>query len=403
MDSKELLKSITESFYSAKNSYIAFISLSENLMNSYINLVSGDVKFIDLKSETTPLAPFLKICMDLDISFEYVQNNTYKLQTDSFASFLNNGYPNERLDPIIIEEIDYEKLRIKETIVHFIKSFFSGKIIVLNAQNMSENALAILSSLNDERIDGKLIFCFNSMEMEALSPQMQSFLQKINSSSSYYSINTLEDINYLKKSAKKKNKTNYKALFNQLRSYRTFLDIAKAYELTKKIESSNLLMEANKSDERLIYLEMGIISFFHGDMDLSTFFLSNIIESQIEDSVECWALYFMAYVASRKNMTSLSLRYIAKAISKAKKIDDKRLYALSSMLEYIITEREESEYSTEKYFNVLKLLEEQNLINNKIFTSLIIPYGIMYNQELRRKMLVQVEKAMSEARELIRQ
>ena len=400
MDSKELLQSITKTFYSDTTSNIAYMTLSEKLMDCYPELVSNEVIFIDLKSETTPLSPFLKICSGLDIPESYIKENCYTLQQKSFSSFLKTGIAEERYDPIIIEEIDYEKLRTKETILNFIQIYFNQKIIVLNAQNMGENAISILSSLNSEKINGKFIFCYNSMEMEGVSVEMRNFLQTVYNSSNYYSINTLEDISYSKKNSKKQPRINFKTLHSQLRTYRIFLDISKAYELTKKIESSNLLIDATQNESRLIYLEMGIVCFYYGDTDLATFFLSNIIDTQIEDTVENWAYYFMAYVSSRKNMTTLALRYISKAISKSKNAGDKKLYALSCMLDYIITEREESEYSTDKYFKVLELLDEENLINNKIYTSLNIPYGIMYNKELRHKMLSQVEKAMIDAQAL---
>ena len=55
MDSKELLQSITKTFYSDTTSNIAYMTLSEKLMDCYPELVSNEVIFIDLKSETTPL------------------------------------------------------------------------------------------------------------------------------------------------------------------------------------------------------------------------------------------------------------------------------------------------------------------------------------------------------------
>ena len=206
MDSKELLQSITKTFYSDTTSNIAYMTLSEKLMDCYPELVSNDVIFIDLKSDTTPLSPFLKICSGLDIPDSYIKENCYTLQQKSFSSFLKTGIAEERYDPIIIEEIDYEKLRTKETILNFIQNYFNQKIIVLNAQNMGENAISILSSLNSEKINGKFIFCYNSMEMEGVSVEMRNFLQTVYNSSNYYSINTLEDISYSKKNSKKQPK-----------------------------------------------------------------------------------------------------------------------------------------------------------------------------------------------------
>ena len=61
MSSKDLLKSILESFYGNGEHCISYLSLTDRLMNEVQNVLDDDVVAIDLKYDFEPLTPFLEL------------------------------------------------------------------------------------------------------------------------------------------------------------------------------------------------------------------------------------------------------------------------------------------------------------------------------------------------------
>lgn len=400
MNSQDLIKSIVDNFYDDDKLNVTYLCLSENLMKKCVSKDS-DLFEIDLCDEKTPLAPFLNILAKSKIPDELLKKSAYELQYETFKFFFADGFAKNRNDSMILEEIDYEKIRMRETIIALLKKCFSGKVVVYNSQLMSDDALKILLQLENSDLKGKFIFCFNNLDMEKKSAAMKNFFQKINKQNNYYSINSLEDFSEEEFGIKtEETEIDFQKIYRELKSYRIFLDIEKAYEVVKEIDHLDIISRANIDEACLLYMEMGIIAFYYGDTDLASFYFNNIIEYQIDDDVDCYALYYLAQVFSRKNMNSVALKYISKAITKSKNFMEFPVYALSVMLEYIITEKTDSQYSSEKYLNAIKQLDKFGLTNNRIYTSLVIPYGVIYDGNLRKQMFVHVEKAMSDAEKI---
>lgn len=399
MDSKELLSSITQSFYADKKEHITFLSISDGLMELYHQMLDTDVITVDLRDNDTPLAPFLNILNNVKPTKKELEKNCYALQYDTFVSFLKNGVPNERKDPFIIEEIDYEKQRIRRTIVDLLKKLFNEKVVIFNAQLMGDDSLYILKELENNVCNGKFIFCFNNTELEKLTPVMKDYIHSISTARNYYAINSIDDMvssyHYIKGLS-----YTYEQLKRMLKSYRMFLDLSKGCQLVREIDASNILLDFETLEAREIYWEMGLLSFYNGDTDMASFYLTSVTENQVDDELDCYSMYMMAGVACKKNMNSVALRYINKALSKAKYYENSPVYALATMMEYVITERTDSQYSTTKYFNALNVLDKFGFTNNRIYISLVIPYGIIYEKELRQQMLVQVKKGLEDAEKL---
>lgn len=399
MDSKELLSSITQSFYEDKQEFITYLSISDALMETFYQILDTDVFTVDLRDDSTPLSPFLKIINSLKPTKNELKKYCYELQYETFVSFLKNGTPDERKDPFIVEEVDYEKQRFSKTIIDLLKNFCKEKIVVFNAQLMSNDALKILQQLETSGCSGKFIFCFNSMEMEKLSPEMKDYVHLISTSRNYYSINSKEDLTSTYKSGAD-NVYTYEVLKRRLKSFRMFLDLSKGCQLVKEIDASNILLDFDNMEAREIYWEMGLLSFYNGETDIASFYFTSVTEQQIDDELDCYAMYMMAAVSCRKNMNSVALRYINKALSKAKNYENSAVFALSTMMEYVITERTDSQYTTTKYFNAINELDKCGYTNNRIYLSLVIPYGIIYERDLRQQMLVQVKKGLEDAEKL---
>lgn len=397
MNSKELLQSITNEFFLNKTERILYFSLSGSAMDNCKNLFGEETVFFDLAFLKSPLAPFLDILKFIKPSVSDLKDHVYKMHEGIFTALIEEGKIVERNEPIVIEEIDFEKIRIRDTIVHLIEKRHCKNVVVLNCQLISDDALSILKKLPSKDLQGKFIFCFDNMDVDNYSPSVKNFVNSIVGSSCYYSINTFESIVEDREYHLPDDDNSFETMIERLRSMRIFMDFSQAYRLVKKIDSRNLLEEYDFNQKRSLNFEMGLASHYAGDSDFATFCFSNVAETRSEDMLECYANYMLASLANIKNMTTTALNYINKALVCAKKFSDEPIYALLMMLEYIITERSTSGFSTQKYFNAISLLEKVGYINNKVYASLIIPYGVIFDTELRSQMRVQIQKSMDES------
>lgn len=400
MNSRDLIKSITEDFFAQKKESIVYLSLSSDDMDICREMLSDRTVVIDLADSKNPLAPFLDILQINKPSQSDIEKYSYLLHQNIFSAFFKDGTIVERKEPIVMEEMDFEKIRMKQTILSFIEKYADRSFLVLNCQMIGENALFILKELHSIKLKGKFIFCFDNMDIDNSPSYVKEFLNSIAGSYNYYAINT-GDFSSLKHSFCVYDENNsFEVLINKLRAMRVFMDFHQAYNLIKKIDAKNIVDEMEDSQNRLMNFEMGLIAYYYKDTDFATFCLSNVIESEIDDEIDCCALYIMACLASEKNMSTPALRYVNKGIAKAKRICDRKSLAILTMEEYIITEKRDSEFSTDKYFNAISLLDDVGFINNKIRVSLGIPYGVVYDNSLRNAMHVQIEKTMKETKSI---
>lgn len=398
MNSRDLIKSITRDFFSNKDDHIVYFSLSGSAMEVCKNSFDDNVCMIDLAESKYPLAPFLDIVSLLNASEKDLEKNVYKIQKNIFSNFIKNGTIVEREEPIIVEEIDFEKNQIQKTILSLIEKLYKSNTVILNSQLISEDALNILRKLPLVELSGKFVFCFNNMDVENYSASVKDFLNSVSGDKNYYSINSFENISENRDFSLPENENSYEHIIEKLRALRIFMDFNQAYRIVKKIDSISLLEEFDFAQKRMLSYEMGLDSYYSGDSDFASFCFSNVTEAYVDDELDCYANYMLACLSSKKNMTSTALKYVSKGLAKAKKFIHSPVYALLKMTEYIITERTDSEFSTDKYFNAISLLERTGFLNNKVYTSLIIPYGVIYDNTLRQHMRVQIEKSMEEAK-----
>lgn len=144
MNSKELLQSITNEFFLNKTERILYFSLSGSAMDNCKNLFGEETVFFDLAFLKSPLAPFLDILKFIKPSVSDLKDHVYKMHEGIFTALIEEGKIVERNEPIVIEEIDFEKIRIRDTIVHLIEKRHCKNVVVLNCQLISDDALSIL-------------------------------------------------------------------------------------------------------------------------------------------------------------------------------------------------------------------------------------------------------------------
>lgn len=400
MDSRELLTSISHSFFKNDNEHIIYFSISDNLIDYYNDLENDGVLVIDLKEKLNPLSPFLDIIKTTDVTDDDLNRFVYKLHYDSFNSYFKGEAIKDRKEPVVFEEIDYEKILIKNSVIDLLKQKFSGKIVILNANLMGESALSILETLNDKVSTGKFIFCFNSMELDNYSLPVRNFINKISGYNNYYSINSYEKNKPLKKKTDVAKTFTAEIIQEQLRSYISFFDLEQACKLVNEIEESQLLTDFDANEIRKINYEMGMVSLFSNDTDSAGLFFNKVIENFLDDELTCYTLYLLAKVELLKNLKSVALKLVNRALQIAKEKNDASMYALLVAFNYMNGECTDSKCAVGKYFEAVELLDKAGFINNKIHTILTFPQDVIYNNELRKKMFGQIEIAKHEAEKL---
>lgn len=400
MDSVELLKSISKSFFDNNDEHVIYFSLSDNLFDCYKNSTKSDILIIDLKEKVNPLAPFLDIIKTADVSEEDIKKYVYKLHYDSFYSYLKSDVIKVRKEPIVFEEIDYEKLIIRNSVIDLLNANFSGKVVILNAHLMGETALKILERLNEQACKGKFVFCFNSMDLDDYSLSVRNFINKITCCNNYYSINSYEKSKTVYQKTESSKNYTAESLLENLRSYRLFFDLEQACNLVSEIEEYQLLKDFDINDIRKIYYEMGIIFLFSKDTDTASIYFNKVVDNFQDDELTCYALYLMAKIELLKNVKTVALKHINRALIIAKEKNDSSVYALLVALNYMTKYCSDSECSVEKYFEAIELLDKEGFVNNKIQTILTIPHDAIFNNELRKRMFSQIEIARQEAEKL---
>lgn len=399
MSSKELLKSILNDFFQSSEHSISYISLTERLMGDIKAVLDDDIVVIDLKDNFEPLKPFLEIVKAEKPEKKLLEKLVYKAQSETFKSYFKKGVVSERKDLILYDEVFYEKIRIREAVLGLLQKYAVKKFVVLNAHLMSEEAIQVLRELENVKITGKIAFLFNGLRLEEYPEYIREFAQNFTGKLNYYTIDSEEDFEDKFFPKKERLRIEYNDLKKTLRNQRLFLDLSSAYNIVKRIETDSVLRNYEKHESREIYMEMGMICFLKNDLDLANCYFINATEIDVGDELEFYANFYMAFVAFRKNMYSVALRYVSKINQLLKNNPNPDIQALNAMMDYIIAVRISDEYSFETYVNVIKLLEERGYVNVKLYTALVIPWKIFFDKKLRGLMFKKVKDALEQSEE----
>lgn len=399
MSSKELLKSILNDFFKSSEHSISYISLTERLMGDIKAVLDDDIVVIDLKDNFEPLKPFLEIVKAEKPEKKLIDKLVYKAQSETFKSYFKKGVVSERKDLILYDEVFYEKIRIREAVLGLLQKYAVKKFVVLNAHLMSEEAIQVLRELENVKITGKIAFLFNGLRLEEYPEYIREFVQNFTGKLNYYTIDSEEDFEDKFFSKKERLRIEYNDLKKTLRNQRLFLDLSSAYNIVKRIETDSVLRNYEKHESREIYMEMGLICFLKNDLDLANCYFINATETDVGDELEFYANFYMAFVAYRKNMYSVALRYVSKINQLLKNNPNPDIQALNAMMDYIIAVRISDEYSFETYVNVIKLLEERGYVNVKLYAALVIPWKIFFDKNLRGLMFEKVKDTLKQSEE----
>ncbi len=130
-----------------------------------------------------PLLDIIKERLNQDINFEeYItEAGVYKLQQRVFLDVLNQQ-TTQRKEEILIEEIDYEKKKIKDSLYKLLANSVMDKplvIVIKDLQNAQISTLNFIKYLINNDFQEKIMFVFSFAKNKALSiNQSQAFNQK---------------------------------------------------------------------------------------------------------------------------------------------------------------------------------------------------------------------------------
>lgn len=390
---REIVESIADKFYSNNEENLLYFSIPGSLMNQVKDFAKEDVKIIDLAKDFSPVKPFLGILSLYNPSERLVVDCTYPLHTNAFISYFKSGIVDRRLDLFITEEIFYEKLKIQESVLNLIERIVDGHFIILNAQLLPEESIQIVKKLIETKTKGKFILVFNCTNMEENS-DLDEFYQNISNDKNFFEITDYEESLAVVTKEISEKKPNFETINNFLTNCRHFLAFDQAVTFLKWFESNIDSYRLSKKQQRIIYLQSGLVYYRAGYFDQATYYLSSIIDAEISDELEISALYGMCQINYERNCNAVALRYANQIKSKLIEDRENPFYSLAVMMDYIITQKSDAIQSVSRYERTLDLLERQCLFNNYLYTLMVVPWQTLNDYDTPYNMMPKIERAI---------
>lgn len=254
----EIITSSTKNFFSSPDENIMYFSIPEVLMDFIYKYFPEKGAVINLEDDFSPLKPFLGILSKFKPSERDIAENAYMLHKSTFNSYFKTGLADRRLDLVITEELFYEKLRMKNTIVALFKKYATGAFYILNAQLLSKDSIEILKELAKEKLNCKLIFIFNYLSIEENS-YINEFYQEISNDKNFFEITDFDKSVKIPEEIKITKKPSYNTIISFLKNCRYFLSYEQATTFLKWFENEQDSFNFTNAQMRPIQLEAGIL------------------------------------------------------------------------------------------------------------------------------------------------
>ncbi len=392
----EIIKASTKSFFSGADENFMYFSVPENLMDYICKYFPAEGTVINLAEDFSPAKPFLGILSKFKPTERDVAENAYMLHKSTFISYFKTGIADRRLDLAITEEIFYEKLRMKNTITALFKKYARGFFYILNAQLLPENSIQILKKLAKEKLNCKLIFIFNYISIEENST-VNEFYQEISNDKNFFEITDFDKSVKFPGKCKAAKKPGFKTILSFLKNCRYFLCYEQAETFLNWFENEADSFNFTKIQLREIQVEAGILFYRAGNLDSALFYLNSVLENHKNDEIEISAFYCLCLLNYERSSNAEALKY-AKLIKK-RLINNQEnpFFALATMMDYIITQKSDTTDSVSRYEHTLNLLEKQCLLNNYLYTLLVVPWQTLNDYDTPYNMMPKIEKAIETA------
>ncbi len=401
MDFVENCKSFVKEFLEAKDCNICYLSIQESVCRKVF--ADAKLKILNLKNNLNPLAPFLDVISEKNPSLKAVQETVLPFHAETFFSYFKNGVATECFDIVAEDNVNYEKnLFISET-VDFIKKVCTENYLVLNSQFISAESCQVIKILEKTKILGKFIFCFDPDDLSTESKAYSEFYEYVREKKEYlqYYDDSIAEAakNEKAKNSGKSEKIKFEKYYNALRNCRMFLCEEQGLFLSNLISKKIGKMRLEERQKNLLSYEMALAYYFSYRLDEATLELNRITLECNDEDLHVRAMFFLSKVYSQKKMNKIAFKYalsVERILAARKKSP---FYALAVMQEYFSVPRFHQKFLAQRYFDALKILKKQNLLNNYIQTALNVPnFFIEDNKILETKILPIIENCLKISR-----
>lgn len=388
----DFLDNSSESFY--------YLSLNPIIMNKVSSFFNDDYIVVDLERtdvKFSPIAPFMSILKSCNLTQKDIEPYTYSLQKESFVSYFINGKTEFRKDIIIMEELFYEKKRCLKTVSDLFTNYISKPIIILNAQNLKEEAIKLIKSLNEEgSYKNKFLLCFDFISYN-IDVDSNPFFTEVTDSHNYLDFSNfdmdVEDSN-TKLIPKQKEITDFETLQIFFRDCLNFLSLENAIVIAEDFLKNTINYMFTIPQTRKLYLQISLLYLYANRLDDAASLMNSILDDDAKDEIEDEVFFFMGQLLYAKSAFQDALKYVTMVRNK-----NSPWYDLGSMIHYMIVQKNYSKRVEEEYFRVLSLLKD-NYPNNYVYTSFIFPKSIKDDRKRHNSQLEIIEQSFKIAKEL---
>lgn len=397
MDFVENCKGFVKEFLEAKDCNICYLSIQDSVCRKVFS--AAKLKILNLKNNLNPLAPFLDIISEKNPGLKTVQETVLPFHAETFLSYFKNGVANECFDIVAEDNVNYEKnLFISET-VDFIKKICTENYLVLNSQYISAESCQVIKILEKTKILGKFIFCLDPDDLSAENKAYSDFYEYVREKKEYlqyYDDSIAESAkNEKPKTPVKSEKIKFEKYYNALRNCRMFLFEEQGLFLSNLISKKIEKMRLSERQKNLLSYEMALAYYFSYRLDEATLEFNRITLECKDLDLRVQAMFFLSKVYSQKKMNKIAFKY---ALLVERLLSDKKnspFYALAVMQEYFSVPRFHQKFLAQRYFDALKILKKQNLLNNYIQTALNVPNFFIEDKKiLETKILPIIENCL---------
>ncbi|MCR5494319.1 MAG: diguanylate cyclase [Treponema sp.] len=378
-------------FIQACKSSVCFLHISSNLITE--ELKEG-FTVLDMANDFSPYKPFLSILKDNNdrFSINELVSKAFISHKKSIESYFLTDFCTERYDIPLSSEIIYEQSRYIETFVNILHEKCVGNYLILNAQCLSECSLNLIKELEKVNFNGKIAFCFSTLQNDMEITDAIKFLEDQRLKANYLQV--LSDKLVIYKDRTQYNQileleeeSQYKIIMKTLRNNRVFICYKQLKDFADWVSKNFIQFSYFSEDEKNeLCLELAKCLCECNSKDEAILYLNDILDSPEEDYTRPLACFHLARIFGQKKSFTLAVKYLSLATKVFETADDKNMLALCAMLDFQFTKNVDEERDFYKYKLALERLEKQELWNNYISTAISLPWQLVNDEGIKNSL-----------------
>ncbi len=402
MLSDEINSIVNDFFYFSKEN-VRYLALNKNSMQVFLSHLKQDCIVVDLLNpqvKFSPLSPFMYVLKEQNLTSENINPYVYSLQKEGFVSYFEKGKTEFRKDVIVMEELFYEKKRCLQTVFDLTTNYVSKPIVVLNAQAMKDESISLIKIFNSKETKNKILLCFNFSDNN-FDYEANPFFTDITEQSNYYDVSNfnLQTEKKQNQSDIEKKSVSFEIFYSFFTDCINFLSLGSAISIAEYYLKNQIEFMFSVPQTRKIYLQIALLYLYSNRLDDGANLMNSILEEGDSDEIEDEVFFFMGQLLYAKSAFQDALKYVTMVRNKNTSGKNSVWYVLSSMIYYMIIQKNDSPRVEEEYYKTLNLLQE-NYPNNYVYTSFIFPKSIKDNRLRLPSQLETVECSYKIAEEL---